>query len=262
MALAGPKSSPCREFKATKSAVQNPLTTLADDVAATQRALDLQDVGYSWGDVVVTEAGNHTSVVGLVYLAGFASGSGQSLADVSSQGPAAPGGQQFAADAMGFIRIRRQGMDEDSNPDVPAAERRVLFAAQHSFAAASASQVITTAAWKIKPSWYLVADDDRDGEPRAAAGHGQQNRRHHAIARCWPPAHAVTAGVRCCFYYGSGPAAGGLRIDARLVVTQYWAAGLVSLEAKAVAASKVRLSVVARRFCEPESFERLSMYFY
>ena len=152
------------------TAVQNPLTALADDVAATQRALDLQDgsvllVGHSWGGVVVTEAGNHALVVGLVYLAGFAPGSGESLAEVASQGPAASGGQQFVADAMGFVRIRRQGMDEDLGPDVPAAERRVLFAAQHPFAAASAGQAVTTAAWKTKPSWYLVADDDRMVSP-------------------------------------------------------------------------------------------------
>ena len=63
-------------------------------------------VGHSWGGVVVTEAGNHALVAGLRYLVDFASGSGQSLADVSSQGPAAPSGQQFIADATDFIRIR------------------------------------------------------------------------------------------------------------------------------------------------------------
>ena len=152
------------------TAVQNPLTALADDVAATRRALDLQDgpvllVGHSWGGVVVTEAGNHASVVGLVYLAGFAPGSGQSLADVSSQGPASPGGQQFIADAAGFVRISRRGMAEDLGPDVPAAERRILDAAQHPFAGASSGQSVTTAAWQTKPSWYLVADDDRMVSP-------------------------------------------------------------------------------------------------
>lgn len=122
--------------------MQNPLTAFADDVATIWRALDLQDgpvllVGYSWGGVVVTEAGNHALVAGLVYLAGFAPGSGESLANVFSQGPVAPGGRQFLADAAGFVRISRQGMDEDLGPDVLAAERYTLFAAQHPFAAAS-----------------------------------------------------------------------------------------------------------------------------
>ena len=56
-------------------------------------------------------------------------------------------------------------MDEDLGPDVPAAERRTLFAAQHPFAAASTGQAVTTAAWETKPSWYLVADDDRMVSP-------------------------------------------------------------------------------------------------
>ena len=72
--------------------MQNPLTALADDVATIWRALDLQDgpvllVGHSWGGVVVTEAGNNALVAGLVYLAGFAPSSGESLANVFSQGP-------------------------------------------------------------------------------------------------------------------------------------------------------------------------------
>ena len=122
--------------------MQNPLTALADDVATTWRALDLQDgpvllVGHSWGGVVVTEAGNHALVAGLVYLAGFAPGSGESLANVSSQDPVAPCGRQFLADAAGFVRISRQGMDEDLGTDVLAAERCTLLAAQHPFAAAS-----------------------------------------------------------------------------------------------------------------------------
>ena len=152
------------------TAVQNPLTSLADDVAVTTRTLDLQDgptllVGHSWGGMVITEAGNHVNVSGLVYLAGFAPGSGQSLGDVAQQGSASPGGQQFTADAAGFVRITRQGMEQDLAPDVPAIERRVLFATQKPLAASTRGGKVTTAAWETKPSWYLITSNDRVVSP-------------------------------------------------------------------------------------------------
>ena len=152
------------------TAVQNPLTSLADDVAATIRTLALQNgpvllVGHSWGGMVITEAGNDPKVVGLVYLAAFAPGPGQSLSDVAQQGPASPGGQQFTVDAAGFVRITRQGMEEDLAPDVLAAERRVLFATQQPLAAATRNEKVVAAAWQAKPSWYLIATDDRMVSP-------------------------------------------------------------------------------------------------
>jgi len=94
------------------TAVQNPLTSLADDVATTRRALALLSrpallVGHSWGGVVITEAGVHPAVAGLAYVCAFAPAPGQSLADVAAQGPAPAGGQHFTADAAGFARITR-----------------------------------------------------------------------------------------------------------------------------------------------------------
>ena len=152
------------------TAVQNPLTSLADDVAATTRTLVLQDgptllVGHSWGGVVITEAGMHPAVVGLAYVAGFAPGPGQSLADVAEQGPTAAGGQHVSVDEVGFVRFTRQGFDEDLAPDASTAERRLLFATQQPLAAATRSEKVTVAAWQTKPSWYLVADDDRIVHP-------------------------------------------------------------------------------------------------
>ena len=152
------------------TAVQNPLTSLADDVATTVRALALQDgptllVGHSWGGVVITEAGMHPAVVGLAYVAGFAPGPGQSLAEVAAQGPAAAGGQHVTIDAAGFVRFTRQGLDEDLAPDASAAERRLLFATQQPLAVATRSEKVTAAAWQTKPSWYLVADHDRIVHP-------------------------------------------------------------------------------------------------
>ena len=152
------------------TAVQNPLTSLADDVATTRRALDLQDgptllVGHSWGGVVITEAGTHPAVVGLAYVCAYAPAPGQSLAEVAAQGPAATGGQHFTVDAAGFVRYTRQGWNEDLGPDVSAAERRLLFAIQQPLAAATRSEPVAAAAWQGKPSWYLVSDDDRIVHP-------------------------------------------------------------------------------------------------
>src|SRR5476649_3061590 len=88
-------------------AVQNPLTSLADDVAATKRAIALQDgpvllVGHSYGGVVITEAGNDPKVVGLVYVAALAPSEGESAASVTKQFPSAPLGNEVKADAEGF----------------------------------------------------------------------------------------------------------------------------------------------------------------
>src|SRR6266481_1495882 len=91
-------------------AVQNPLTSLADDVAATRRAIALQDgpvllVGHSYGGVVITEAGNDPKVVGLVYVAALAPPEGESVASVTTPFPPAPLGSEVRADAEGFLTV-------------------------------------------------------------------------------------------------------------------------------------------------------------
>src|SRR6266705_2478509 len=91
-------------------AVQNPLTSLADDVAATKRAIASQDgpvllVGHSYGGVVITEAGNDPKVVGLVYVAALAPSDGESVASVTKPFPPAPLGREVRADAEGFLTV-------------------------------------------------------------------------------------------------------------------------------------------------------------
>ena len=91
-------------------AVQNPLTSLADDVAATKRAIAWQDgpvllVGHSYGGVVITEAGNDPKVVGLVYVAALAPSDGESVASVTKPFPPAPLGSEVRADAEGFLTV-------------------------------------------------------------------------------------------------------------------------------------------------------------
>ena len=147
-------------------AVQNPLTSLADDVAATKRIIALQDgpvilVGHSYAGVVITEAGNDPKVVGLVYVAAFAPGEGESINSVSKPYPPAPLGSELRPDAQGFLTATPKGIAEDMAQDLPASEQRVLAATQGQTAAAVFGETVTTAAWRGKPSWAVIAGNDR-----------------------------------------------------------------------------------------------------
>jgi len=147
-------------------AVQIPLTSLADDVAATKRAIALQDgpvvlVGHSYGGAVITEAGNDPKVVGLVYVAAFAPGDGESVASISKPYPAAPLGAELRPDSQGFLSITPKGIAEDFAQDLPKAEIQVLTATQGPTNGAAFGATVTTAAWKTKPSWFVIAGNDR-----------------------------------------------------------------------------------------------------
>ena len=147
-------------------AVQNPLTSLADDVAATKRIIALQDgpvilVGHSYAGVVITEAGNDPKVAGLVYVAAFAPGEGESINSVSKPYPPAPLGGELRLDAQGFLTATRKGIAEDMAQDLPDGEQQILTATQGQTAAAVFGATVTTAAWKSRPSWALIAGNDR-----------------------------------------------------------------------------------------------------
>jgi pimeloyl-ACP methyl ester carboxylesterase len=151
-------------------AVQNPLTSLADDVAATKRAIALQDgpvllVGHSYGGAVITEAGNDPKVVGLVYVAAFAPSDGESVVSVTKPFPPAPVGSEVRRDAEGFLTLTPKGIAEDFAQDLPDKEKQVLTATQGSTASAVFETTITTAAWKTKRSWSVIASNDRTVPP-------------------------------------------------------------------------------------------------
>lgn len=146
--------------------VQNPLTSLADDVAATQRVLNNQGgkvvlVGHSWGGTVITEAGNDKKVSALVYVAAFAPEAGQTSGEQGKGAPTPPGISQLKTDGNGFIYLTPEGMATDFAQDLPAAQTAVMAATQGPIKASAFEDKVSAAAWKTKPSWYLLATQDR-----------------------------------------------------------------------------------------------------
>jgi pimeloyl-ACP methyl ester carboxylesterase len=152
----------------TVSVVQEPLTSLADDVAATKRVLDLQQgptilVGHSYGGVVITEAGNAPNVVGLVYIAAFIPDQGQSALDLLSQAP--PANNDLRATKDDFLYIDPVAFAADFAADVPPAEANFMAYSQMMLAKAAATAPVTAAAWRQKKTWALVATLDHNINP-------------------------------------------------------------------------------------------------
>jgi pimeloyl-ACP methyl ester carboxylesterase len=151
-------------------AVQNPLTSLADDVAATKRVIASQLgsvvlVGHSWAGTVITEAGTDPKVSALVYVAAFAPDVGQSSSDLGKAGPAPPGLTAVRPDGEGFLYLSARGVAKDFAPDLPAIESNVMASTQGPIAAKILDEKVSHAAWKSKPSWYVVAEQDRMIQP-------------------------------------------------------------------------------------------------
>jgi pimeloyl-ACP methyl ester carboxylesterase len=153
------------------TAVQNPLSSLADDVAATKRAIALQRgpailVGHSWAGMVVSEAGNDPKVVGLVYVSALIPLRGQSAANVTTGYPTPPGSSQVRPDAAGWLLLTRKGVDEDFVPELPAAERAVVYATQGAWNSNAMQDRVMHPAWVSRPSWAIIAANDRMIPPR------------------------------------------------------------------------------------------------
>jgi pimeloyl-ACP methyl ester carboxylesterase len=146
-------------------AVQNPLTSLEDDVAAAKRAIAAMNgpvllVAHSYGGVVITEAGNDPKVAGLLYVDALIPNDGQSVADVIQPYPPSPGNKEFQQDASGFLTLSFKGINSDFAQDLSAEERSVLYATQIPWAAKATVTKISKAAWKNKPSWCIVGLND------------------------------------------------------------------------------------------------------
>jgi pimeloyl-ACP methyl ester carboxylesterase len=150
--------------------VRIPLSSLADDVAATKRAIDAQLgnvvlVGHSWSGAVITEAGNSDKVKSLVYLAAYAPDVGQSTADMGKNHPPAPGFAHVKVDAAGYLSISKEGMSKHFAQDLPLATTALMAVTQGPIQTKAFEQKLSAAAWKSKPSWYLVADADHMMQP-------------------------------------------------------------------------------------------------
>jgi pimeloyl-ACP methyl ester carboxylesterase len=147
-------------------AVQNPLTSLADDVAATKRAIAQMNgpvilVGHSWAGMVISVAGNDPKVVGLVYVSALVPKPGQSASNATTGYPAAPGGAETKPDAAGYLSMTRKGIDEDFVPQVSATERAIVYATQGPWKATALADTVVKPAWQSKPSWVIADADDR-----------------------------------------------------------------------------------------------------
>lgn len=152
------------------SVVQNPLTSLKDDVDAANRIIDKQDgpvilVGHSWGGTVITEAGNNPKVVGLVYIAAFAPDKGENTLQWATSLPAAPENGILAPDANGVIYFDKAkfhaGFAADSSPALAA----FMYASQGPIFGQCFLDKITTAAFRTKPSYAIVATEDKAINP-------------------------------------------------------------------------------------------------
>jgi pimeloyl-ACP methyl ester carboxylesterase len=154
-------------FNAT--AVQNPLTTLPDAVAAAQRVLARQDgptvlVGHSFSGMIVTEAGMHPNVSALVYVAARAPDAGEDYTALAKTFPTPPASSGIVFDGDEG-RLSEAAFLRDFAGDLPEAKAKVLYAVQEPFQKALLTGKTTQAAWRSKPSFYAVSTEDRTINP-------------------------------------------------------------------------------------------------
>ncbi|MDV2997755.1 MAG: hypothetical protein N4J56_007460 [Chroococcidiopsis sp. SAG 2025] len=155
----------------TVTAVQNPLTSLPDDIATTKRAIDAQPgpvvaVGHSYGGAVITGAAvGSPHVKALVYIAGWVLAPDDSISQLIGKYPPPPLVTAIVPDAGGFLYIDREKFHEVFAHDVSTAEAQVLAVAQKPAASITFEQSVESAAWQTIPSWYLLAQEDRAINP-------------------------------------------------------------------------------------------------
>jgi len=175
------------------SIVQNPTTTLTDDIAATRRAIDASSgpvilVGHSYGGVVITEAGNDPRVVGLVYIAAFAPDNGESVAKlIANPAPGAPV-PPILPPKDGLLMLDKSKFAASFAADVEPSLAAFMAESQLPWGVDALNGAVTQASWKNKPSWYLVATDDKMIPPDAQRF---MSKRAGATVVESPGSHAV-----------------------------------------------------------------------
>lgn len=154
----------------TVLAVQNPLTSLAEDVAATLRTMQRTEgpivlVGHSWGGAVITQAGLTPRVSALVYLSALAPDAGEQVTTLQQHGPAAQGMEAAEPDRAGFLWLPAAHYGAALAADVPPGRIRLMAATQQPIALRCFSDPVTGAAWRQTPSHYLVTEADQALSP-------------------------------------------------------------------------------------------------
>jgi pimeloyl-ACP methyl ester carboxylesterase len=174
-------------------AVQNPLTSLADDANATRRLIAQMDgpvilVGHSWGGAVITEAGDDPKVVGLVYVAAWMPDIGTSANQTSEPFPPTPVLKEIRVDALHFASLSEEGVINDFAQGLPMAERRLVLAVQGQTYGPMFDEKLTHAAWKSKPSWHVISMNDRTLSP---AMEEDQAKRSGGVVVKLPTCHVA-----------------------------------------------------------------------
>ncbi len=183
--------------------VQNPTTSLADDVAVTRRAIAAADgkvilVGHSYGGAVITEAGTDAKVAGLVYVAAFAPDTGESVSSLIANPAPGAAVPPILPPQDGYLFLDKAKFAAAFAADVKPETADFMAASQVPWGAAALAGAVTAPAWKAKPSWYLVASDDHMIPPPAQRGmaaraHAQVTEVHgsHAVYVSKPEAVAA-----------------------------------------------------------------------
>jgi len=156
----------------TVAVVQNPTISLAEDVRVTKRAIAKQNgpvilVGHSYGGVVITESGNDPNVAGLVYIAAFAPDKGESVSTLIASPPPGAPVPPILPPQDGFLFLDRAKFAASFAADVNPDEAAFMADSQVPWGMEALAGTITEPAWRTKPSWYLVASDDRMIPPDA-----------------------------------------------------------------------------------------------
>ena len=152
--------------------MQNPTTSLADDVAVTKHVIAEQKgpvilVGHSYGGAVITEAGNDMKVTGLVYITAFAPDRGESVASLIKDPPPGAPVPPILPPTDGFLALDKARFAASFAADVSPEKAEFMANSQVPWGVAALSGAVSEPAWKAKPSWYLVATDDRMIPPAA-----------------------------------------------------------------------------------------------
>jgi pimeloyl-ACP methyl ester carboxylesterase len=164
-------------------AVQIPMSSLADDVAATDRAIEAAKgsvvlVGHSWAGAVITQAGDDPKVKALVYVAALAPDAGMSASDLGKGAPLLPWQKAAVVSKDGFLTIPEGIVESEFAQDLPKSQARILAATQGPIAARAFDDKLSIAAWRDKPSWYIVPRMDHMIAPDAERAMARTMKAH------------------------------------------------------------------------------------